>query len=68
MDLDAATNLVMDKLERGQHISKAELIAAKMCVECEGTGEVYDDERDRDARCWVCGGDGLAKDNPTKGR
>lgn len=61
------TNTVLDKLERGETPTKAELEAAGLCLLCMGFGSIYvpggpgDDEGEVEIKCKVCGGTGEAK-------
>lgn len=63
-DGDAAFNLAMDKIERGQVPSPAELEAAKLCLKCTGYGYVTVIDRDADGvfeaevTCNRCDGSG----------
>lgn len=52
---DAAANLVMDKLERGEQPTEAELRAAGLCVKCAGFGYVdYADDGFTEIPCDLC--------------
>jgi len=52
---EAAANLVMDKLERGECPTEAELKAAGLCVKCAGFGFVdYADDGFTEIPCDKC--------------
>ncbi len=54
-----AANRVIDKTERGQQPTKAELRAAGFCLDCEGFGFTRLDD-DTELSCRKCGGTGEA--------
>lgn len=52
---DAAANLVMDKIERGEQPTETELQAAGLCIECAGFGFTdYEDDGFTEIPCKTC--------------
>lgn len=58
-----AMNIALDKIERGETPSKAELRAAGLCQTCSGFGDRWNLEGDVVGKCRKCGGDGRHRAN-----